>query len=530
MKAVRLAAVVLVLFLSACHHQYRLLDENLKPMQPMPARSAVPFPLPMIEQTTTSIPEPNGGDKKVTLETAYIEFKDSGCMFDPAGEPTDGLKYQLDQTRKLIKARKPSQVVLYVHGWNNNASEQSSDVTRFRYALAYLGARLDLSKGPLLGIFIGWRGGTFKGGVLGPLTFVTYWSRKQGARRVAEGHCTGAAASAAQGLPSVIDELLDATEQANPDRHFYSIGHSFGARVLEGALDKTKYIKGIYDAINARPPVPYTPKMDLVLLINPATDSWKTTRFLHKMDKLNSELEQQTETTFVVHHPGYDDQLCREAPDDRRCQPYPLVVEVSSVGDFLTGAVMPVANAVNYVPPFLFLAEPSARLLSAPFSPWLRTHTVTSCDGKATAEGPCGTPHPKSAFDFDLPASPPLPSRPAGSPNNLSWERVETMPSAKQDWVWIMTVDTKISLSHGDVWNANIAAMMFALIDPNGPTRSESTSGTQALQKILPGAKAPVPPPPPPPPPAKPTAAAPAPPLPRAVGKRPQMVPVSTKH
>jgi hypothetical protein len=517
MKAVRLVAVLPALILSGCHHQYRLLDEDLKPIHPLPARSAVPFPLPMVEQTTTSTPVANGVGKSVTFKTAYIEFKDGGCMFDPAGLPTDGLKYQLDETRKLIRAQKPSQVVLYVHGWNNNASEQSADVTRFRYALAYLGGRLDLSRGPLLGIFIGWRGGTFKGGVLGPFTFVTYWSRKQGARRVAEGHCTEA-----EGLPSVIDELLDLTEEANSDRHFYAIGHSFGARVLEGALDKTKYVKGIYSAIQARPPLPYTPKIDLVLLVNPATDSWKTTRFLHKMVKLTKELTEQTDTTFVVHHPGWDQELCKTTPDDRRCQPYPLVVEVSSVGDFLTGGVMPVANAVNYVPPFLLLAEPSARILSAPFSPWLRTHTVTSCDGKATPEGPCGIPHPKTAFDFDLPASPSPAPRPPGSPNNFSWERVERIPSAKQDWVWIMTVDTKISLNHGDVWNANLAAMMFAIIDPNGLSMNESTSDAQALSKTQPRQNAPAPQPPS----VVPAPAPPPPPRAPAVGKRPQMVPV----
>src|ERR1035438_8117908 len=122
MKAViRFAAVLSIVFLSGCHRQYRVLDETLKPMHPLASRSAVPFPLPMIEQTTTKKIEADGTTKDVTFKTAYIEFKDSGCTFDPAGQPPANYKYQLDETRKLILAYKPSQVVFYVHGWHDNA-------------------------------------------------------------------------------------------------------------------------------------------------------------------------------------------------------------------------------------------------------------------------------------------------------------------------------------------------------------------------------------------------------------------------
>ena len=440
--------------LSACHQQYRLLDDQLVPLHPpLPSRSKVPVPLPMIERIDRI------GD--VPVETAYIEFKDQGCSFDPASAPPLGsnFKYQLDETIKLIRDRKPAHVVLYVHGWNNNASEESADVARFRFALSFLGRKFEQT-GPVLGIFIGWRGGTFKGGVLGPFTFVTYWSRKQGAKRVAEGRCR----DAPEALPKVIDRLLAESTAARSDRRFYAIGHSFGARVLEGALEKSSYAEGLFDAIRKKQPT-YIPPIDLVLLINPATDSMKTELFLKKAHRLM----QQNNSDFLVLHPGFDEVHCRTHPDDRVCKPYPLMVEMSSVGDYLTGGVMPVANILNFVPPFLFLSAPSARVFSAPFSPWLRTHSVTAC-GPPSAQNNCPAKDKDTEFDFQLPASPSV-----GNPPVLAWEQVKRLPGARQQLVWIMKTDTKIARNHGDVWNGNVAEMMFALIDPTGPQENRAS-------------------------------------------------------
>ena len=134
--------------------------------------------------------------------------------------------------------------------------------------------------------------------------------------------------------PKVIDALLRETTKANANRHFYAIGHSFGARVLEGALEKSDYAAGIYDAIRNHPDQPYELPIDLVLLINPATESMKTQNFLKNLMNAGG-------SRFVVQHPGYADANCPN-PKDRRCQPYPLMVEVSSVGDYLTAILMPV--------------------------------------------------------------------------------------------------------------------------------------------------------------------------------------------
>jgi hypothetical protein len=429
--------LVMAALLAGCHHQYRVLDADLRPIKPLESRRAVVLPLPMIEH--------NPG-----YDEAYIEFNDEGRLFDP--KPN---WIQVQKTLNLIHDNKYKNVVLYVHGWNNNASEESADVTRFRFALSYLSKKLE-PHNDLLGIFIGWRGGSLKGGALGPFTFVTYWPRKQGAKRVGKGDLT-----------EVIDTLVAETTKAQPNRRFYAVGHSFGARVLEQALQKSSHFQAFYDMLEQGKTDVAMP-IDLVLLINPATDSRLTEKLIDKSDKLNVGKD------LIISHPGYDKAKCSADPTLRICKPYPLMVEMASVGDYLTGAVMPVANLVNWVPPFVFLADPSARVLSAPFTPTLHTHKLKNC---GFGDDPCGAQDPKTEFDFDMPADPQKNGQPL-------WERLERI-GEKSPFVWIMNCDTHMSLNHGDVWNGNVAAMMFALIDPQGPQRSAQSP--------------PTPPPPPPP-------------------------------
>ena len=445
-KICAICAILAAALLQGCHHQYRLLDENLIPIKPLPARSAVVIPLPMIEH--------NPG-----YDEAYIEFNDGGHLFDPAPN-----RYQVDRTMALIKKNQYKNIVLYVHGWNNNASEESADVTRFRFALSYLSQKLE-PKNDLLGIFIGWRGGTLKGGALGPFTFLTYWSRKQGAKRVGK----------VGDLTDVINELVKTTSEVQPGRRFYAIGHSFGARVLEQALQKSDHFNAFYDALeNKRADVALP--IDLVLLINPATDSRLTEQLIRKANRLNKGED------FIISHPGYNKASCQQDPNQRICKPYPLMVEMSSVGDYLTGGVMPVANLVNWVPPFLFLANPSARVLSAPFTPGLETHKLTSC---GYGVNPCGPTDAKTEFDFPMPATPEKTAPGQAAPQLMS-ERLERIDGEKSPFVWILKCDTQMSLNHGDVWNGNVAAMMFALVDPKGPKKVDTSPA--------PGPVAPAPP------------------------------------
>ncbi len=101
----------------------------------------------------------------VGWELAYIEYKDNG-------QPWDAL--QTDRAVELIGKAKADNggaaiVLLYVHGWKNNANaapaDEKKDVEKFHDALnavaaAYSSPGAPGKLPPLVGIYIGWRGCT----------------------------------------------------------------------------------------------------------------------------------------------------------------------------------------------------------------------------------------------------------------------------------------------------------------------------------------------------------------------------------
>src|SRR6185436_14934809 len=81
-------------------------------------------------------------------------------------------------------------VVLYVHGWKNNANAASpparKDVEKFKTALDRIAivasrARTDGKLPPLVGVYIAWRGLT---ATVEPAKTLSMWPRRATARRV----------------------------------------------------------------------------------------------------------------------------------------------------------------------------------------------------------------------------------------------------------------------------------------------------------------------------------------------------------
>src|SRR5215475_9469120 len=98
-----------------------------------------------------SIFRPDGDKRKYYL--GFIEVDDFGELFD---------RDQLTDVRRLIREAKqdsPSKdaiVVTFIHGWKNNASDDSGNVWGFRDELKNIADRANGHK--VVGIYIGWRG------------------------------------------------------------------------------------------------------------------------------------------------------------------------------------------------------------------------------------------------------------------------------------------------------------------------------------------------------------------------------------
>ncbi|MBA2304828.1 MAG: hypothetical protein H0W08_19660 [Acidobacteria bacterium] len=170
-------------------------------------------------------------DCRSTLyKTGFIEFHEDGSAVDPAQE------HKVLALIESEKRRAPGGKVitfLYVHGWKNNGDQAApgakpKDVERFGTALGELGYRARLANPPnpvpVVGVYIGWRGKSLKGP--GLFTFISYWSRRNTANRI--GGTT---------LTATINNVIERTNAGSLASRVVLVGHSFGARVLEHAIE-----------------------------------------------------------------------------------------------------------------------------------------------------------------------------------------------------------------------------------------------------------------------------------------------------
>jgi hypothetical protein len=236
---------------------------------------------------------------------AFVEFNDKGQLFAPAqvASALDMIDSFISLDKKLNGARaRGIVVVVFVHGWKNNASEQSGNVWGFRKALDELSC-ISRTR-PVVGIYIGWPGVGWPGQNSGDLQDVSFSNREQVAYRV--------------GTEPLRDTLVQIMQRTKgPDYKQPSkcilIGHSFGGLVLEHAI--TPVVQQVLAGAKEREPV--SPPADLILFLNEAGPAQLAQPFLYY-------LQNQGVT--------YTDQNGIE---------YPLVLSMTSAGDAATKFAFP---------------------------------------------------------------------------------------------------------------------------------------------------------------------------------------------
>jgi pimeloyl-ACP methyl ester carboxylesterase len=247
---------------------------------------------------------------------AVIEFDDQGELFSPQ---------QLDDTLGLIgktSSRDPQNpdnnraalVVIFVHGWKNNASPQNEaerNLGSFKKVLAQLamaeqfrGADPSLRRRPVLGVYLSWPGRTISAPVIDNFTF---FGRKNAAERVARVSFS----HAIQRLVSSVKGNKSAT-RGNPDSVMAVVGHSFGGLIVENTLLRTLTIETDDFSEFAA---------DLAVLVNPANEAILARQFVQAL-KGAPPHRLEIEGTVVSQ---------------------PLIVSVTSVGDSATGTIFPLA-------------------------------------------------------------------------------------------------------------------------------------------------------------------------------------------
>jgi hypothetical protein len=326
------------------------------------------------------IPAGSAGLQPQRFYLSYIEFDDMGELWSIGDlnandtKPAPEKQSQLETAILTIRTAKEKAaslgtelvVVAFIHGWHNNASdydERNKNLLGFKQILqrlSFRGSTSDQKPPPMvLGIFISWRGQVVPGDF-----FTSYWNRRDAARLVGGLSMTEVISrlmfetKGAPLLPNPNKQcILEAPDPNDPQQamdqnsRFIIIGHSFGARVLEHAisqpmltmlLERQSQAESCVVAWNRRSSkeeqlktINFQPPADLVVFLNPANDSFETKANIEAFKRSN-----------LCGSPG-----SATDGDQLACSPLsfpvPLMISITSDGDWATGKVMPLAQTLS---------------------------------------------------------------------------------------------------------------------------------------------------------------------------------------
>jgi len=403
-------------------------------------------------------------------DLAFIEFDEKGDFWD---------RQQLGNAYKQIEKlssnpSKPPLLLTYLHGWQNNASDQTQDVANFRGLLLRLAHNRQISDNyQVFGVYLGWRGLLVSGGknqLSQALYFVphntSFWSRKDAATRVA-----------GEPMAEAIFAVVHAARKSNPQARTVLIGHSFGALVLEKtlaqALPAAFYAQEDSGGGNSK----LLPPADMILLLNSASESIYAKELVDMFRRARF---------------GGDISSHR-----------PLILSVTSEGDFATGKFFPIGTTLSntfgtfrdyrrtqkYDGETTTIGQKKFFTTTPGWNDHLISHQVVCLNPQElkTVTNPNGNQAASGSLDhaFNKNLSQPnadllkFCTEPDG--HRIWWE-IEPKTDYKQTPYWIIKVPKEIIPDHTGIWFDSSLDMMAALyvIATNNQIKSQPRAATMA--------------------------------------------------
>lgn len=238
----------------------------------------------------------------------FVEFDDQGALWNP--RQLDAVVGHLHN----IATNDPVLLVVFVHGWKHNASEDDGNVAMFRRTLSGLALAENQSSTnarprKVMGVYVGWRGLSVK--VAGLKEF-SFWTRKNTAHEVGYG-------GVAEVFVRLENEILAANRLRDEHSAMISVGHSFGGAVLFSATagiltDRILSHQAGYNAAGLG---------DLVILINPAFEATKMQPLADAVTRAQANATNARPTLAVITSKG--DRATKTA--------FPLGRHISTIGE-----------------------------------------------------------------------------------------------------------------------------------------------------------------------------------------------------
>ncbi len=471
-----LPLLALAALLTGCVSNRAYRDRDSRPWPHRPQTAFVQGPqLDQYEPFTAATPDH-------PFDLSYIEFDEKGDYWD---------RRQLGWTVQSIKhaaSAKDVVLVVYVHGWQNDASDlRGHDVGKFRCLLKNL-ATADGGQRRFFGVYIGWRGksvpggdGWFKEGSVADLFskavfFVphelSFYNRKDTATRVA-------------GLPvteAIFQSVAAARNGARVSGHrarTILIGHSFGALVLEKAMAQALAAKVISE--DSASGGMFTTPADFMILLNSAGES------IYAKEMTDMLRRRQTAGG------GADEISAR----------HPLIVSITSKADWATGALFPIGTRLSNAGGTFRKYQWDTKYGDSSHNVSQREYFTRTPGHNDRLISHVAVPFkglPKlPAYEYSDACSPAMLdafrrnlSEPLTGPNGevrfvtvakggeTEWKLVPAQPDKLQTPYWIISVPKEIMRDHGDIFNENALAMMARLFRVSNPQEQRGVATSSA--------------------------------------------------
>ena len=245
---------LLVLCITGCdsNRAYRTYDNPYDP-----ARVGYNSPTNFIEYQTN-------------YDLGFVEIDDQGWFYDR--RQLEAVTNMVSRDAGIGQATNTAGaiILLFVHGWENNADYDNTNVGMLRTELGQI--REQESHLPnhtprkVVGVYLGWRGESLKIPYLQDLTF---WTRKSAAYKVG-GY--GAATELLVDLEHLQQESNSALPTNAPRTELIIVGHSFGGQVVYSALSQIMAEHFVNTFAFGKEPI-LKPLGDQVILLNPAFEA-----------------------------------------------------------------------------------------------------------------------------------------------------------------------------------------------------------------------------------------------------------------
>jgi hypothetical protein len=339
-----------------------------------------------------------------------------------------------------IKATKNVLLLLFVHGWHNDASDYPhKDVENFTTLLNTIKQTTAVrNRYNVYGVFLAWRGERVRGpndainNFISPIRNLTFYSCKATASTIADRGF----------LRDSIYKLTDAarSRKADPLKPVtVVIGHSFGGLILEEAIANDM----------SRPRAGAPAKMaDLILMLNPASDSIIATI---------------TERTFRENPPVTEQNSLEGGA------PRPQMISITSETDQATGLAFHIGTSLSNQ---FRLTRPVSVDGTMVDQKYLLTHTPGHNDYLTTHQvehvGTIAAPG-EDPFEHNLSTGEGLTFFTTGAAGKWDVWDIHPIQSRTRTPYWIVQVPKPIIAGHGDIFNPNALAMLAAFFRLNNP-------------------------------------------------------------